>query len=128
MTWNETHERTRILRHVAAVAAADMSGAVPWREEWSQYFAGPAGLVCALRGRVEALYAAQVDDHSPEDFEDTQHRIRETQAGVIAILRAASAAAALRTIPAPAAPERIVENLHFWQGRGGAVLPSVSWR
>lgn len=126
MTWNETHERTRILRHVAAVAAADMSGAVPWREEWSQYFAGPHGLVCALRGRLEGLYAAQVDDHSPEDFEGAQLRLREAQAGVIAILHASRGA--LRTIAAPSVPEPVSEHLHFWQARGGPALPPPAWR
>ncbi|GAB3852776.1 hypothetical protein GCM10028801_04290 [Nocardioides maradonensis] len=126
MTWTETHERTRILRHVAEVAATDMSGALPWREEWGQYFAGPTGLLHALRGRLEGMYDAQVDDHSPQDYEDTQHRIRESQAGVIAILRAG--AHALRTIPAPVVPEPVVERVHFWQGRGGAALPTNVWR
>ena len=67
MTWNETHERTRIIREVEAAAAADMSGALPWREEWSQYFATPAVLVEALRARWNHMCEAQLDTRANED-------------------------------------------------------------
>ncbi|NHA00899.1 hypothetical protein G5V59_15865 [Nocardioides sp. W3-2-3] len=59
MTWNETHERIRIIREVEAAAAADLTGALPWREEWNAFFNGPAGLVAALRSRWHHMCEAQ---------------------------------------------------------------------
>ena len=94
MTWNETHERTRIIREVEAAAAVDMSGALPWREEWNQYFSGPHGLVAALRARWQHMCEAQLDVQDGEDqFHDAYTRLRRTQAAVLAILQCADAAA-----------------------------------
>jgi hypothetical protein len=91
MTWNETHARTAIFREVEAAAAADMSGALPWREEWAQYFAGPEGLLKALRARWNHMCEAQLDIRTGEDvLQDTYQQLRRTQAGVLAILRKAS--------------------------------------
>ena len=45
MTWQETHARTRIIREVEAAAAVDMTGALPWREEWVPFFGSPEGLL-----------------------------------------------------------------------------------
>jgi hypothetical protein len=91
MTWNETHARTAIFREVEAAAAADMSGALPWREEWAQYFAGPEGLLKALRARWNHMCEAQLDIRTGEDvLQDTYQQLRRTQAGILAILRKAS--------------------------------------
>lgn len=99
MTWNETHERIRIIRAVEAAAAADMTGALPWCEEWGTYYDGPAGLVTALRARWNRMCEAQLDARFGEDeLQVTYNRMRRTQAGVLAIIRAADAGA-LRTIP-----------------------------
>lgn len=87
MTWPASRERTRILREVAAAAAADMSGALPWREEWSQYFDGPEGLVVALRARWQRMCEAQLDVHDPvDDLMETYRRLRRSEAGVLRIL------------------------------------------
>lgn len=92
MTWNETHERTRIIREVEAAAAADMSGALPWREEWNQYFTGPHGLVAALRARWQHMCEAQLDLQDGEDqFDDACARLRRTQTAILAILQRADA-------------------------------------
>lgn len=92
MTWTETHQRTRIIREVEAAAAADMSGAVPWREEWAPYFDGPSGLVAVLRARWNRTCEAQLDAQAGEDqLHDAYDRLRRTQAAVLAILRRADA-------------------------------------
>lgn len=123
MTWNDTHERTRIFHEVEAVAATDMTGAVPWRSEWSQYFNGPEGLVKALRSRWQHMLEAQLDARTGEDdFADTYGRIRRSQAGVLAILQCAEKATDRvleLTGPRPAAAKPRV--LRF---RGGPILPT----
>lgn len=93
MTWNETHARTRIFREVEAAAENDMTGALPWREEWAPYFGSPEGLLKALRARWIRMCEAQLDVRNGEDvFADTLNQLRRTQAGVLAILRKASEA------------------------------------
>ncbi|WP_418057369.1 hypothetical protein [Pimelobacter simplex] len=88
MSWTETHERLRIIREVEAVAAADMSGAVPWRVEWQRYFDGPDGLVAALRARWLRMCEAQLDAAQGEDqLHDAHRRLRRTESGVLEILR-----------------------------------------
>ena len=95
MTWNETHERTRIIREVEAAAAVDMTGALPWREEWTPYFGSPEGLLKALRARWNRTCEAQLDVQMGEDaFADTLAHLRRTQAGILAILRRAAEAGA----------------------------------
>lgn len=90
MTWNETHQRTRIIREVEATAAADMTGALPWREEWAAYFGSPDGLLTALRARWNRMCEAQLDIRTGEDvLQDTYRQLRRTQAGILAILRKA---------------------------------------
>ncbi|GAA1514472.1 hypothetical protein [Nocardioides humi] len=123
MTWNETHERIRILRVVEAVAAVDMSGALPWREEWRAYFDGPTGLVAALRAhwhrRSQAQADAEIielddlqDDHDAHDAHDAHGHRRRTEAGVLQILRrydaGGSAAPVLLSLagPRPSLPAR----------------------
>ncbi|TNM38590.1 hypothetical protein FHP29_15270 [Nocardioides albidus] len=129
MTWNETHERIRIIREVEAAAAADMSGAVPWREEWRPYFDGPVALVAALRSRWQHMCEAQLDVDAGEDaVDDTYARLRRTQAGVLLILRRYAAgtpgAPAVLTLAGPrlstSLPSR-ARRLHF---RGGPTLPA----
>lgn len=123
MTWNETHERTRIIREVEAAAAADMSGALPWREEWAQYFTSPAGLVAVLRARWQHMCEAQLDDRVPEDeVEASYRRLRRTHAGVLAILAQADAGVDLTArlvAPMPTAVAHARRRLF----RGGPVLP-----
>lgn len=129
MTWNETHARTAIIREVEAAAAADMSGALPWREEWTPYFGGPEGLLKALRARWTRMCEAQLDVRAGEDvFADTLAQLRRTQAGILAILRKASevgetgvatgakvlALTGASLAPAPRKGRRV---------RGGPVLP-----
>ena len=91
MTWQETQARTRIIREVEAAAAVDMTGALPWREEWAPYFGSPDGLLTALRARWNQLCEAQLDVRAGEDaFADSLTRLRRTQAGILAILLKAS--------------------------------------
>lgn len=92
MTWQETHTRTRIVREVEAAAALDMTGALPWREEWAPFFGSPEGLLKALRSRWNRMCEAQLDVRSTgEDvFADTLAELRRTHAGTLAILRKAS--------------------------------------
>ena len=124
MTWNETHARTAIIREVEAAAAADMSGALPWREEWSQYFGSPDGLVKALRARWTRMCEAQLDVRYGEDLlHDTYQQLRRTQAGILAILKNAGEAPveagakmlALTGASRVAAPARSRAN-RFWVG------------
>ena len=125
MTWQETHARTRIIREVEAAAAVDMTGAVPWREEWAPYFGSPEGLVQALRARWNRMCEAQLDVRTGEDvLHDTYQQLRRTQAGVLAILRKASetpadgaqllALTGASLVPSPRRGRRF---------RGGPVLP-----
>lgn len=130
MTWTETHERTRIIREAEAAAAADMSGAVPWREEWRSYFDGPAALVASLRARWHHMCEAQLDLRAGEEqYDDSRRRLRGAQAGVLAILDRADAARSagrdvpevlqltgVRALEARRRPRR-------FQLRGGPVLP-----
>jgi hypothetical protein len=125
MTWQETHARTRIIREVEAAAAVDMTGAVPWREEWAPYFGSPDGLVKALRARWNRMCEAQLDVRTGEDaLHDTYQQLRRTQAGVLAILRKASEGPAegARLLAlsgaSPVAAPRRGRRL-----RGGPVLP-----
>lgn len=126
MTWTETHERTRILREVEAVATDDMSGAVPWRAEWAPYFAGPAGLVAALQSRWNRMVEAQLDERSgPDEVAETYARLRESHAGTLRILNDPTPPVErlLRITGEtriPAHPRRRGLRLH-----GGPVLPSV---
>ena len=92
MTWNETHARTRIIREVEAAAAVDMTGALPWREEWAPFFGSPDGLLTALRARWNRMCEAQLDVRSSgEDvFADTLAELRRSNAGILAILHKAS--------------------------------------
>jgi len=91
MTWQETHTRTNIIREVEAAAARDMSGALPWRDEWSAYFGSPEGLLKALRARWQRTCEAQLDARSGEDvFADTYRHLQRTHAGILAILRKAA--------------------------------------
>ena len=130
MTWTETHERTRIIREAEAVAAADMSGAVPWRDEWRAYFEGPAALVASLRARWHRMCEAQLDlREGEEQFDDSYRRLQGAQAGVLAILeRAEAARAAGRDVPEvlPLTGMRAAEvrgRARWFQLRGGPVLP-----
>lgn len=128
MTWNETHERIRIFHEVEAAAAADMSGAVPWREEWAPYFNGPAGLVAALRARWNHMCEAQLDIRTGEDdLNDAVARLRRSEAGILAILKNVAAGvtpssvlilAGPRHAPSPRTRSR---RFHF---HGGPVIPA----
>lgn len=128
MTWTETHERIRIFHEVEAVAAADMSGALPWREEWSQYFNGPDGLVAALRARWNHMCEAQLDIRTNEDELDaTTARLRRSEAGILEILKNAAGGvtpsrvlnlAGPRHAPSPSSRSR---RFHF---HGGPVIPA----
>ncbi len=123
MTWNETHERIRIIREVEAAAAADMSGALPWREEWNQYFSGPHGLVAALRSRWQHMCEAQLDVQDGEDqFHDAYTRLRRTQAAILAILQRVDAAGMdLLTLTGPRPAPSVARARRFHLR--GPVLP-----
>lgn len=127
MTWNETHERTRIIREVEAAAAADMSGAVPWREEWASCFDGPSGLVAVLRARWNRTCEAQLDAQAGEDqLHDAYDRLRRTQAAVLAILRRADAEADAVQVLALAGPAPVAAPVRARRSRSllrGPVLP-----
>lgn len=125
MTWNETHERIRIIREVEAAAAADMSGALPWREEWNQYFSGPHGLVAALRSRWQHMCEAQLDVQDGEDqFHDAYTRLRRTQSAVLAILQRVDAAGMdLLTLTGPRPAPSLARARRFPLHLRGPVLP-----
>ena len=87
MTWHETHERTRIIREVEAVAAVDLTGHLPWKTSWEQSFGDRDGLLQALRSRWDRMCQAQLDSHSTEPaFQDAHQRLRRTHAGMLRIL------------------------------------------
>lgn len=92
MTWIESRERTRVIREVEAAAAADMSGALPWRAEWATLFGSPAELVAALRARRGWMRDGRGDGGRdgarPGDAgaDATRLRRRRSEAGVLAIL------------------------------------------
>jgi hypothetical protein len=93
MTWTETHARTAIIREVEETSARDLTGALPWREEWAQYFGSPEGLLTALRSRWNRMCEAQLDIRTGEDvLQDTYAQLRRSQAGILAILRKAGEA------------------------------------
>lgn len=128
MTWTETHERIRIFHEVEAVAAADMSGAVPWREEWAPYFNGPAGLVAALRARWNHMCEAQLDIRTGEDdLNDAVARLRRSEAGILEILKNAAGEvipSRVLTLAGPrSAPSPRTRSRRF-QFHGGPVIPA----
>jgi len=126
MTWNETHERMRIIREVEEVSARDLSGALPWREEWSAYFDGPVALVAALRSRWHHMTEVQLDGRMTYEalVDENIARLRASQAGIIAILRAArSDAPRVLRLTGPAARREQPARQHFRFLRG-PVLPS----
>lgn len=110
MTWHETHQRTRIIREVEALAAADLSGALPWRAEWSAYFDGPGALLTALQARWDRMCETQLDTTDDDQFRATYGRLRRSQAGVLAILRHA-ALDDVNVVFTPTAPARRVGRL-----------------
>lgn len=124
MTWNETHARTAIIREVEETSARDMSGALPWREEWAQYFGSPEGLLTALRARWNRMCEAQLDIRTGEDvMHDTYRQLRRSQAGILAILRKAGEAPAgagakvlALTGAAARAPRRKERRPRIWVG------------
>lgn len=128
MTWNETHARTRIIRAVESAAAVDLNGVLPWNDAWAAYFDGPTGLVKALRARWNHMCVAQVDTRSALDADEefAYNRLRRTQAGVLAIIRAADRGP-VRTVahplslaisePVPARRRRV------FRFQGGPTLP-----
>jgi hypothetical protein len=128
MTWTETHERTRIIREVEAAAATDMSGALPWREEWRAYFDGPTALVTALRARWQHMCEAQLDARTGEDeLQDTYARLRRTEAAVLLILRrydAGSRGAPVVLDLAGPRPVSLPSRARRFHLRGGPVLPA----
>ena len=132
MTWTETHERMRIIHEVEEVSAADMTGAIPWRDEWSAYFNGPNALVAALRSRWNHMTEVQLDNRTTREDEVDANlaRLRASQAGILAILKAAGfdAPRVLRlTGPAKRVDERPARSrLHFRVLRGGPVLPTTN--
>ena len=123
MTWNDTHERTRIFHEVEAAAAADMTGALPWRTEWSAYFNGPDGLLTALRARWERMLEAQLDARTGEDeFADTYAKLRRSQVGILAILRRAEQQAT--QVLKLTGPRPTVAKPRVVRFRRGPVLPT----
>jgi hypothetical protein len=89
MTWHETHQRTRIIREVEAVAAIDLSGRLAWRESWAAYFGDRDGLLTALRSRWDRMCIAQLEElTSPERVRETERHLRRSNAGVLRILEA----------------------------------------
>ncbi|WP_408897665.1 hypothetical protein ACJ5H2_00825 [Nocardioides sp. R1-1] len=129
MTWNETHERLRIMREAEAAAAVDMSGAVPWREEWRPYFASPTALVTALRSRWQHMCEAQLDARAAEDdLRDAYARLRRSEAGVLLILRRYAAgtpgAPAVLALAGPRPTPALQARARRLRLRGGPVLPA----
>ncbi|WP_148615254.1 hypothetical protein [Nocardioides rubriscoriae] len=89
MTWNETHQRTRIIREIEAAAACDPTGRLPWKESWAPLFGDRDGLLTALRARWDRMCQAQLDSEASDaSFRDTHQRLRRTHAGMLRILEA----------------------------------------
>ncbi len=89
MTWLETHERTRIIREVEAVAVVDLTGRLPWKAGWASHFGDREGLLDALRERWERMCLAQVaHDRGGRGLRDGEQRLRRTHAGMLRILEA----------------------------------------
>ena len=131
MTWNETHERMRIIHEVETVSAADLSGAVPWREEWAAYFDGPHALVAALRSRWQHMCEVQLDGvrNCEELVEESIERLRRTQAGIVAILRGNhdGVEPEVLNLSGPTAATEQPKRRHLAL-HGGPVLPSTPRR
>ncbi|QDH11199.1 hypothetical protein FE634_22190 [Nocardioides dongxiaopingii] len=81
MAHHETHERTRIIREVEAVAVVDMTGRLPWKASWAMHFGDREGLLEALRERWERMCVVQGGP-------DGHQRLRRTHAGMLRILDA----------------------------------------
>lgn len=130
MTWTETHERMRIIHEVEEVSANDLSGAIPWRDEWSAYFSGPNALVAALRSRWNHMTEVQLDDrmNREEDVDANLARLRASQAGILAILRAAAfdAPRVLRLTGPAAHQERPTRSRPHFRLLRGPVLPTTN--
>jgi hypothetical protein len=89
MAWHETRGRIRILREVEAAAAVDMSGRLPWRESWSDFFDDRDALLSALGTRWERLCLTRLEElDTPEEVRTAERRLRRTDAGVLRILEA----------------------------------------
>jgi len=70
-----------------AAAEADTSGALPWREEYAEYFADRNALVNALRTRWQHTCEAQLDSDMTEDELKAAHRqLLQTHAAVLRVL------------------------------------------
>lgn len=125
MTWNETHERTRIFREVEAFAAADLTGAVPWRDAWAAYFDGPDGLVAALRARWNRTVQAQFDPRvGDEENRATLARLRRSVPGLLTILECQPASEPMRVRPLTE-PQPVAKLPRRRRFHGGPILPTT---
>ena len=86
-TPHETHERTRIIREVEAVAVVDMTGHLPWKASWAMHFGDREGLLEALRERWDRMCVVH-DGQLGQLGPDGHQRLRRTHAGMLRILAA----------------------------------------
>lgn len=87
MTWTQTHRRTDALREIEAIAAADPSAALPWREEYADVFGSRDQLVALLRARWQTRLTAQLDPHVTEAVQDQlETAVRRRSVGLLRIL------------------------------------------
>jgi len=87
MTWTETHERYRIIREVVRAVEADPSGALPWRDEYAEYFGNREGLVNALRSRWLHTCRAQINSSMSEaELKEAHRKLLRTHAAVLRVL------------------------------------------
>ncbi|MGH3349018.1 MAG: hypothetical protein ACRDPS_00015 [Nocardioides sp.] len=70
MTWNQTHERYRLLNEAEAELRAGFARRLPWSPAYAELFGTPERLAQALRHRWRIRFQAQLDPAlSPEDYE-----------------------------------------------------------
>jgi hypothetical protein len=87
MTWTETHERYRIIREVVKAAEADVTGTLPWREEYAEHFGDRDGLVKVLRTRWQHTCEAQLDSEmSDAELQAAHRKLLKAHAGVLRVL------------------------------------------
>ncbi|MER7558674.1 hypothetical protein ABTZ46_17140 [Nocardioides sp. NPDC126508] len=70
MTWNQTHERFRLLNEAEAELRSGLAHRLPWSPAYADAFGTPERLAQALRHRWRTRFQAQLDPAlSQDDYE-----------------------------------------------------------
>lgn len=70
MTWEQTHERYRLLNRAEEILRSDPEGRLPWGEEYAAAYASPDALAQALRHRWRIRFEAADDPELAADVRD----------------------------------------------------------